>query len=674
MTEFQAEPLLINYEEISPPEKKTLCSQSVIRTILIVIASVIGIAVGIGIGYFVFRTPKKELKAASQLASPKIANKTIFNDLPECEIYDSPVCPGSYDSPGDMDPIWASHRWNTPPRNSAEWRPSFQDMNTLVGYAQQRYSADRKSCTVNIYTQSAKTLSLKYEFDGVAQETPSKSFDSSYTKVLKVKVVAATGESLELPDIDFIWNVEPLTKREGDFRNGQKGAIVEMFGWPDDDIAKECKHIAEAGYLGVKLFPHQEQVMSVQPMNDELNPWYFMYQPVSYKLDGRMGTRNQLRNMIKKCRSYGLRVYADAVVNHMSGGGNDAQWHRNPSASCTYWPPKNSSAWESMSPYYTHSYTYRTNARGEPNNVLEYPAVPYSIMDFHCEKACNSWACPMNLNTGWLVGLADLDTSKDYVRTRIADYFVDLLSIGFSGFRVDAAKHIHPIDLAAIFSKFKDFMGGSLPEDFFTWLEVLTGGESPLLVGDSDYSFTTFFKKEMEKVGLTEEEIEKIKIWWSGYPTEPDNDGGRITRTRKVIQNDDHDQQNEGSSSRDMHDKGCVLVKGGECTPEKHRSFEVKLFEDPYGAVDNDNDYPIRMILSSYYFTKRTTDPRFIQVVPDNYSDCSLYCKVECSSCLGREYIPAYVEDAVAYKGTAYTHVHRDEEIIKAMKKWMHIQ
>lgn len=99
-------------------------------------------------------------------------------------------------------------------------------------------------------------------------------------------------------------------------------------------------------------------------------------------------------------------------------------------------------------------------------------------IDFHC----NSWNDSNILKTGWLSGLSDLDTSTDYVRQRICDYFVDLLSIGFSGFRVDAAKHIHPDDLAVIFAIIKESMGRSIHDDWFTWLEVLTGGESYLLV------------------------------------------------------------------------------------------------------------------------------------------------------------------------------------------------
>lgn len=39
-----------------------------------------------------------------------------------------------------------------------------------------------------------------------------------------------------------------------------------------------------------------------------------------------MGTRAELRAMIQACRSAGVRVYADAVINHMVGQGN-GRWY-----------------------------------------------------------------------------------------------------------------------------------------------------------------------------------------------------------------------------------------------------------------------------------------------------------------------------------------------------------
>jgi alpha-amylase len=43
---------------------------------------------------------------------------------------------------------------------------------------------------------------------------------------------------------------------------GQKGAIVELFGWPYADIKEECEFLGKAGYMAVKVFPPQESVTS----------------------------------------------------------------------------------------------------------------------------------------------------------------------------------------------------------------------------------------------------------------------------------------------------------------------------------------------------------------------------------------------------------------------------
>jgi len=112
-----------------------------------------------------------------------------------------------------------------------------------------------------------------------------------------------------------------------------------MFGWPYADVAQECEFLGKAGYMGVKVFPPQESVFSNEwPQNGELNPWYFMYQPTSYKLNGRNGTRQELRDMIQTCRAAGVRVYADAVTNHMTGGGNDV-WEKHKTETVEDAPP-----------------------------------------------------------------------------------------------------------------------------------------------------------------------------------------------------------------------------------------------------------------------------------------------------------------------------------------------
>ncbi|KAJ7133642.1 glycoside hydrolase superfamily [Mycena epipterygia] len=72
-----------------------------------------------------------------------------------------------------------------------------------------------------------------------------------------------------------------------------------------------------------------------------------------------------------------------------------------------------------------------------------------------------------------LVGLSDLGRGQSAVQNSIAAYLKDLQSLGVSGFRMDAAKHIEPADLAAICSK----RDGSDSE--YITQEVTDGGGSP---------------------------------------------------------------------------------------------------------------------------------------------------------------------------------------------------
>lgn len=227
-----------------------------------------------------------------------------------------------------------------------------------------------------------------------------------------------------------------------------------------------------------------------------------------------MGTPEQLRKMINTCREKGVRVYADAVVNHMVGNGNDMFPEH--CSGGTVWGNKNSSG---GSPFWSQGYAFKNWTVTGQRPGMELPSVPYGPNDFHCARSLNSWTDGFILNYGWLVNLADLNTETEYVRQRIADYFTTLLSMGFSGFRIDAAKHISPTNLAAIFAVFKANLGGSIPDDFITYLEVIIGGEKGLLMcEDNPYNFGSSFANLMRQKGLSDADIAKVKIWESDYP------------------------------------------------------------------------------------------------------------------------------------------------------------
>ena len=50
----------------------------------------------------------------------------------------------------------------------------------------------------------------------------------------------------------------------------------------------------------------------------------------------------------------------------------------------------------------------------------------------------------------YLEGLNDLNHTVDWVREHVAGYLNDLITIGVTGFRVDAAKHMWPSDIGAM--------------------------------------------------------------------------------------------------------------------------------------------------------------------------------------------------------------------------------
>ncbi len=76
------------------------------------------------------------------------------------------------------------------------------------------------------------------------------------------------------------------------------------------------------------------------------------------------------------------------------------------------------------------------------------------------------------------------------------------------------------------------------------------------------YRIPVYFNDAMTKAGLSATDVAKIKIWSSDYPKEfPVCGQWVIPSTRFAVSNDCHDDQNPGSSSRDMGDKGSVLVR-----------------------------------------------------------------------------------------------------------------
>ncbi|GAA2524189.1 carbohydrate-binding module family 20 domain-containing protein [Winogradskya humida] len=230
---------------------------------------------------------------------------------------------------------------------------------------------------------------------------------------------------------------------------------ANLWEWNWPSIAKACTgDLGPAGYGAVQVAPPQESI-TLPTSVDGVHPWWEVYQPVSYAISSRLGTRAQFASMVTACHTAGVRVYADAVINHTAGHGNS----------------------------YSTGYA---GSKFTPGS-FDYPAVPYTTTDFHHagDGSCNDedgqiddWNNVAEVQNCELSSLSDLKTGSSGVRDKIAGYLNDLISLGVDGFRVDAAKHIAQADFAQIKSQLRTTTAeGRAP---YVEQEVMPGGTGGL--------------------------------------------------------------------------------------------------------------------------------------------------------------------------------------------------
>ncbi len=217
---------------------------------------------------------------------------------------------------------------------------------------------------------------------------------------------------------------------------GARDVGVQMFQWTWNALGRECTDVlGPAGYGWVLTSPPQEHVLGQQ--------WWTAYQPVSYRIESRLGTREEFAAMVTACHGAGVQVVADAVLNHMTG-------QEVPGV-----------GWAGSS--YSH-YEY-PGIWSDENGDFHHCGVPpaddiSSYTDAYQVRSCE------------LVDLADLATGHAEVRATLTAYLRDLLSLGVDGFRLDAAKHVPPQDLEAIV--------GGLPAGTRIVSEVIRGAGEPV--------------------------------------------------------------------------------------------------------------------------------------------------------------------------------------------------
>lgn len=232
--------------------------------------------------------------------------------------------------------------------------------------------------------------------------------------------LAACGGGGDDPLTQPVPPVTPPTELTQSYRPSGRGAVgdvmVHLFEWRWPDIAKECEvWLGPKGYKAVQISPPSEH--AVITSGGAFYPWWQRYQTVSYRLDqSRSGTAAELSDMVTRCRAVGVEIYADVVINHMTAGSG-------------------------------------IGSSGSQYSKYSYPAVPFGSADFHSPCGINNYGIASEVQNCELVGLSDLRTEDTSVREKIAQYLIALNAVGVAGYRLDAAKHIAPLDIEAIITR-----------------------------------------------------------------------------------------------------------------------------------------------------------------------------------------------------------------------------
>ncbi len=184
--------------------------------------------------------------------------------------------------------------------------------------------------------------------------------------------------------------------------------FVHLFEWRWNDIAAECRdHLPELGYDAIQVSPAIEHI--------DYPSWWARYQPVDFsKFDSFSGSEEELRSMIEICHEAGIKVYADAVINHTADYGEQG-----------------------------------LGTAGTPWQIMQHPGLDES--HYH-QPICTieNFSIATEVQNCRLGALPDLDTANPYVRELLAGYLRKLTELGFDGMRIDAAKHMSAADVAAI--------------------------------------------------------------------------------------------------------------------------------------------------------------------------------------------------------------------------------
>ncbi|PAU67482.1 type I pullulanase [Bifidobacterium criceti] len=216
-------------------------------------------------------------------------------------------------------------------------------------------------------------------------------------------------------------------------------------------IAKECTNTyGPQGVKYVEISPPQESIQGTE--------WWTSYQPVSYKLDSKLGTEAEFKNMITTCDAAGVGIIADVVLNQTTGL-DVAAGEQTGVAGTKY----NGSIGD---------YPGFTGENGQyPQGVTA-----ADFHDYNNGASVSDYKNQQEVQEGRLNSMWDFDTSSEKVQDIQSDYLAKLYKMGVKGFRIDAVKHINNEDIKGIKDKMAQKVGKNADDIY--WIQEVIGNAS----------------------------------------------------------------------------------------------------------------------------------------------------------------------------------------------------
>lgn len=174
--------------------------------------------------------------------------------------------------------------------------------------------------------------------------------------------------------------------------NNMREIILHCFQWRISDIIRILEKVKECGYTSIQVTP-------IQPCKKG-DEWWTYYQPLSFKIGNRSGTKQELTELCYKANKIGIKIIVDVVLRHLAG---DESGKLIPS--------------QTVDPELRDNPKFWTNAK----NTVDY-GNRNAIIN-------GAFGLPMlNYN--------DLDLQNIYIK-----FLRELKNCGVGGFRIDMGKH-----------------------------------------------------------------------------------------------------------------------------------------------------------------------------------------------------------------------------------------